>query len=110
MRAVSIDFQAVIAERPAYSASTTASALSPSGVLIAMPVMKIGSGTEKIYLDPCDRTNAAVDHELGEPSAAKIVDGEHARDDANLGAGADLAEKGRLPDARETRVAHATST
>src|SRR5687768_17022715 len=80
MRAVSMVFQRVIADRPAISASRKPSSVSATGVLMDMPVMTIRSPVDKEHLHDAERTRRVATQHLAGADRGVVVEPESPAD------------------------------
>src|SRR6266436_3736707 len=104
MRDVSIAFQRDTADRPASNPSRKPPSVSPSGVLIDMPVTAIRSAIDKAHLHDPKRADTIVPEDLPRADRAQIVCHDERRGDVESIPRADLGEKGRMMNAGSAKL------
>src|ERR1051326_7924687 len=107
MREVSIFFQCETAERPASNASRKPSSVSPSGVLIDIPVIAMRSFFDKINLHYAECTNGVIPHDLTGTDRLEVVLLDRGCCDIEPFPGTDLMKKCRMMDADESNIERA---
>src|SRR5438270_10542317 len=96
MRLVSIPVQRDTADRPASKLSRKPSRVSPSGVLIAMPVTAIRLSLDKEYLHDAERADRLTVQDLSGANGAIVIRTYNGCDDVQPLAGADLMQENRV--------------
>src|SRR5262249_35938871 len=98
MREVSIAFHLDSAERPARSPARKPSSVSPSGVLIAIPVMTIRLFIDKVDLHDGERADRLTLHQLASADRREIVGPHKPGDHSQFVARRDLRQEERMMD------------